>query len=78
MSKKTEIWFATIPSIFGYGICLLSDSEENAKKHLRAQYYAMRKSWQTLNFTFDRAFEYFGGKIEKIELNKPYYENFGE
>ena len=75
---KDFIWVGCMPSICGYGILVLSKTEKDAKKELKKSYYAWRKAYGFQErghiSTFNKAMDYFGGWIEKRELNVAYDE----
>jgi len=79
MAKKAkpEIWCGVIPGIYGYGITVFETSEELVKKSLKKHFLAFKKSYGG-EFSFPKAFDYFGGRIQKIEMDKMYYDNVGE
>lgn len=72
-TKKKTIWIGHIPEAFGYGIMVASDTKEGAMK-------AVRKGWEKWGgdreMSLKEAFEYFGGSIHQIELDKSYNDNF--
>lgn len=72
-----HIWVGVIPDIFGYGITVASMTEGGAKKGLRKAFLEWKKHRQSPS-TFNSAFEDWGGRIDKIELDKAYADNFGE
>jgi len=76
LSKKPEVWIGLIPDIHGYGLNVLEFSEDLCRKALKREFRAMQKSWHG-ELTFPQAMENFGGRIEKIEPGKAYFENFG-
>lgn len=75
------VWFAHIPGIFGYGICVLSDSKEGAMKVLRKEHSKWVSKagspYEHVN-DFDQALEYFGGGVWAVELDRAYYDEFAE
>jgi len=75
--NKPEIWCGMIPGIYGYGIMVFETSEELARKSLKKHFYVAKKSWNG-EFSFPKAMDYFGGRIQKVEMDKPYYDNVGE
>lgn len=76
---KTHIWIGVIPGIFGYGISVASETRDGAME-------ALEKSWEKWmkassfpsNSTFQEHFESFGGHVAEVELDRAYYDNFGE
>lgn len=78
MTKLTHIWIGVIPDIFGYGISVASLTEDGAMKALRNAYNEWKVHRPNSSTTFSTSFENFGGRVERIELNKSYCDNFGE
>lgn len=79
--KPKIVWFAHIPGIFGYGICVLSDSKEGAMNTLRnkhSEWVGKAGSPHEYVNDFDYALEHFGGGVWALELDRAYYDNFGE
>jgi hypothetical protein len=79
--KPKIVWFAHIPGIFGYGICVLSDSKEGAMKTLRdkhSEWVGKAGSPHEYVNDFDQALEHFAGGAWEVELNRAYYDDFGE
>lgn len=75
------VWFAHIPGIFGYGICVVSDSKEGAMKVLRkkhSEWVGKAGSPHEYVNDFDQALEHFAGGVWEVELDRAYYDNFGE
>ena len=77
-NKNNYVWYGTIPCIASYGICVISETKEGAEKTLKKAFYQIRRDWWYGQeyYTYKGAFEYFGGKIEKIDFNKAYDDNF--
>jgi hypothetical protein len=71
------IWIGIIPDIFGYGITVASMTEEGAMKALRKAYREWKVHRPNPETNFKLAMENWGGRIEKIELDKTYSDNFG-
>ena len=79
--KPKTVWFARLPGIFGYGICVLSDSKEGAVKALRkkhSEWVCKAGSPHEYVNDFEQALEHFGGGVWELEFDRPYYDNFGE
>jgi hypothetical protein len=78
--RKSYIWMATIPDIFGYGLIVVDKSEELALKALKKEYYAWKKTNRKAGYysdsTFNSSWEDWGGRTEKIELGKAYNDGF--
>ena len=71
--RKSYIWVARIPEVFGYGIVIFEKNEADALKALKKAYYMYRKGRQyTPVYTFKEAMEYYGGGTKKLELGKDY------
>jgi hypothetical protein len=75
MNRK-YVYIGIMPDIGGYGINVVSLTEEGAMKALKSEYYSWRKSLGS-TMTFKDACEYFGGGVDKITLDKGYYGDFG-
>jgi hypothetical protein len=71
------IWVGVIPDIFGYGITVASLSRSGAFRALRKAFLEWKKHRESPS-TFNSAFEDWGGRVEQIELDKAYADNFGE
>ncbi|KZX57771.1 hypothetical protein A3709_19300 [Halioglobus sp. HI00S01] len=69
------MYFAEIPDIFGYGINLIDTDEDSARRRLKKAYFAWRDN-STLDMTFERAVEHFGGGVREIQVGKSYYDGF--
>ena len=72
---RKYIYIGLIPDVGGYGISVASLTEEEAMKTLKREYYDWKKS-RHIDKTFKEALEYYGGGVDKIELNKGYFDNF--
>lgn len=70
-----EIWLATMPDCFGYGLIILADSRAEADKLLREAYKKMARSYES-DRSYSEALDYFGGCIEKVEIGKVYNDGF--
>ena len=86
--KKKTIWIGVIPSIFGYGMTVVAESEAECLKALKKDYrecskdrsddYGDMRDENGKKLTrFEKAMENWGGRIEEIELSKVYWDNFG-
>lgn len=77
--EKKKIWIGTIPGIFGYGMCVIGNSEKECMKALRKNYdeWKEERKEMTSQKIFLEAFEYWGGHVEEIKIGKVYYDNFG-
>ena len=77
---KKELWMAMMPAVFGYGIAVISDSEEEAIKICRKKFdehrVARGNERSRSMEDFLEQFEYWGGHCAPIELNKAYNDNF--
>lgn len=85
--KKKTIWIGVIPSIFGYGMSVAAESEEECLKALKKDYrdwskgrsddYGDMRDENGKKLTrFEKAMENWGGRIEEVELGKVYWDNF--
>jgi hypothetical protein len=79
---KTHIWIGVIPGIFGYGISVASETKEGAMKALKKSWKSFLDATTRQGFgqpaTFKEHFESFGGHVTEVELDRAYYDNFGE
>ena len=86
--KKKTIWVGVIPSIFGYGMIVVAESEAECLKALKKDYrectkdrsddYGDMRDENGRKLTrFEKAMECWGGRIEEVELGKIYFDNFG-
>jgi hypothetical protein len=75
MNRK-YVYIGIMPDIGGYGINVVSLTEEGAMKALKSEYYSWKKSLNS-DRTFKDALEWFGGGVDKITLDKGYYGDFG-
>ena len=75
--KKKTIWVGVIPGIFGYGISVAAESEKDCMKALRSCYLDWKKSYPDPTTNFKKSFEYWGGRVNQIELGKGYFDDFG-
>lgn len=71
------IWLAEIPDIFGYGLCVMAETEAEAMDALRAEHRKWKKDFSGER-SFAEALEYFGGGAREIELGKVYNDGFKE
>jgi len=75
--KNNYIWVGIIPSIFGYGISVASKTKAGAMKALQVSY----EEWKSVRqdeyvTTFQESFEYWGGYVNKIQLDEDYTDGF--
>jgi predicted RNase H-like HicB family nuclease len=76
--KKQTIWVGIIPDIFGYGMSVLGNTEAECMKALKDGYKEWKKGYPDPSTNFKTSFENWGGFVREIELNKTYFDNFGE
>jgi|GEM_PF-4496746 len=76
--EKKKIWIGTIPEIFGYGMCVIGNSEKECMKALRKDYDESKKGRKemTSQKIFLEAFEYWGGCVEEVKIGKVYSDGF--
>jgi hypothetical protein len=85
-TKKT-IWIGVIPSIFGYGMTVIEESEEACLKALKKDYaecckgrpddYGVQYDENGKRMTrFEKAMDNWGGRIEEVQLGKVYWDDF--
>lgn len=74
--KPKTIWIGFIPGIFGYGIGAAGTTKAEVRAGLKAGFDGWKQQAPAVTMTFSRAFEYWGGYIHKIDLGKPYNDNF--
>lgn len=85
------LYIGTIDGIFGYGLSVAALTEEEVLINLERAYnewsetegreddYPDQLDENGNPMTrFQKAFDYWGGDVRKIELGKVYYDNFGE
>lgn len=81
-AKGKKIWIGIMPGAFGYGLSAVGESKKEVEDALRTGYDEFmsdgRNDDSTDFNTFKKAMEYFGGRIEQVEMGKSYYDNFGE
>lgn len=79
--KKKELWYGHIPEIFGYGMSVISESKAGAMKALRKRHSEWvknaRSPYDHVN-NFQKSFEYFGGHVGMVELDKVYHDDFND
>ena len=70
MVKQKTIWVGKIVGIFGYGMCVLGNSEKECMKALRENYDEWKKARKetTNQEIFLEAFEYWGGRVEEVKI----------
>ena len=84
-----KVWVGLIPEIFGYGLLVVEDSEEECRKALEEAYnesakgsyddYEDQEHEDGTPYTrFEKAFEHWGGGFKHIEFGKVYFDDFGE
>lgn len=76
MSKTKTIWVGVIPDIFGYGINVASETREGAVTALRKAYDDWKVSRPDPSTNFDKSFDYYGGYVVRVELDKGYHAGF--
>jgi len=72
-NKMKTFYRAHIPEVFGYGLTCFSETPEDAMKLLEETYIEWCNN-RDLELNFNERFEYYGGDVRKIELNKSYYD----
>lgn len=87
-NKKRTVWVGIIPSIFGYGLSVVGETEKECEAALKKAYrewskgtcddYGDRRDENGKKLTrFEKAMENWGGRINEVELGKIYWDNFG-
>lgn len=79
--KGKKIWVGVMPGAFGYGICAIGDTEKEVRDTMKKAFDEYKEGYKPEGEdfrTFHKAMEYFGGRIEQIEMGKAYNDNFGE
>lgn len=79
--KKKELWIGQIPDIFGYGMSVVSESKAGAMKALRLKYAEWKRNLGPMadpTTNFKKSFEYFGGYVGKVDLDRVYHDGFNE
>lgn len=85
----SKVWVGIIPEIFGYGLLVVGNSEDECKKALEAEYnkwtvnspddYEEQVHEDGTPYTrFEKAFEHWSGRVKEVELSKVYFDDFGE
>jgi len=75
--KNNYIWVGIIPGIFGYGISVASKTKAGAMKALKVSYQEWKSARQDEYITtFEESFEYWGGYVNKIQLDEDYIDGF--
>lgn len=74
--KPLKFWCGMIPEIYGYGIMVFECTEDQARKSLKRMFRAWKKTMHG-EFGYEKAFDYFGGRIFEVETGKQYYDNIG-
>lgn len=73
--NQPEVWYGVMPNAFNYGILVMGTSEADATKKLKKQYKKWAKDWNSQR-SFETAMEDCGGKIEQVDFDKAYFDNF--
>jgi len=74
-----SLWVCQVPSIGGYGIVALGDTEEEARSAAQERFdYWKQAAPQIEADTLDEAMDYFGGGCFTVETGKAYHDDFGE
>ena len=73
---RKHIYIGVIPAIFGYGINVASDTQEGAMVALRKAYDEWKVARPNPDTNFEKSFEDWGGRVEKVELGKAYNDDF--
>ena len=71
-----HIYIGIIPGIFGYGISVASKTQDGAFRALRKAYAGWKEVYPDNTTSFVDSFEYYGGRVEKVELDKAYHDDF--
>ena len=74
--KEQEIWLAQLPEYMGYGLYVVGTSEKEAMRVLRKEFQKWKKDLNG-EYTFPKAWEYFGGSCEQVQLNVCFSDGFG-
>jgi hypothetical protein len=75
---KTKIWFGEIPEIFGYGISCLGNSRKEVMEAMKKKYKRLKEQAPDEETNFKTSYEYYDGRIWKVELGKGYHGGLGE
>jgi hypothetical protein len=84
-NKMKTIWIGVIPSIFGYGICVASETQEKCFESLEKAYEEWRRAkgdgyddaYDGEGTPFEKAMDHWGGRVSEIVLNECYFDDFG-
>ena len=79
--EELRIWYAGIPGIFGYGLWVFDTCKDEAVSRLREAFTGWRDSYNVESdslgwYTFEEAWDYFGGKVEQIDGEMVYKDLF--
>lgn len=75
---KTKMWFGDIPEIFGYGISCLGNSKKEVMDTMKRKYRELKDQAPDKETNFKTSFEYYDGRVYKVELGKGYHGGLGE
>lgn len=73
-----KLYYGEIPDIFGYGISALGNSKKEVMDALRKGYDAWKENCPDEETNFKTSFEYYGGRVDRIEIGKAYSESLRE
>ena len=77
---EQELYYGVIPDIFGAGMVVVDTSFLKCYKALKKEYGAWCKVYPQFKSKFKNfkdAFESYGGRVDKVEIGKVYWEDFG-
>ena len=70
------VYVGIVPDIFGYGMNVLGDTEQECVKALKKQFFDWRVKYNMHGMSFDRMMEYFGGQVFAVEKGTVYLDDF--
>jgi hypothetical protein len=78
MNDPKHVYVGTIPDVFGYGINVVALTRFSAETALRKAYAKWKKAYPDSSTDFDFSYQYYGGSIKRVAINKTYHNNFAE
>lgn len=73
-----KLWYGSIDGIFGYGISAISKTKKGAMVALEKRYDEWKEGLPDPETNFRKSFDYWGGYVVQVELDKGYHEGLRE